>query len=353
VGDGTIEWNVPVSFDEIKTLAEFTDNIAPADKGVGIADPSRPAVIVLRFPSSYVYVKAQAIVEMTRIPPQGSIRVSFSDNNGLDWKDVTTLQQGGGHTIDLTPLVQRRYDYRLKLELMDKGTTLTALRMANQFQCSQAALPAIAEGENHLTFTAGANEGTVTIEGCTDFDAAKKNQQLTIADFHPALSGGMSPKLQMTAPSGDATFDVVTPGDMTRLRISAVWRAKEAGDGFDVQVSYDGGSTFKTVPNGTLEGNTRGQSRYLIVDDVPPGTRKAQVRLAGRQTGTAFIFDLRIDADYQQPAGGFKPVKITYVWDEAGKLKSDVHIAKTPTDQYSITCGPGTVVRSYTLELAE
>jgi len=60
-----------------------------------------------------------------------------------------------------------------------------------------------------------------------------------------------------------------------------------------------------------------------------------------------------MDADYKEPAGGFKPVKVTYVWTENGTEKTDSHIAKTPTDTWTIKCGPGTVAKSYTLELAK
>jgi hypothetical protein len=91
----------------------------------------------------------------------------------------------------------------------------------------------------------------------------------------------------------------------------------------------------------------------VVVNDVPAGTRQAQVRLAGRQAGTALIFDLRIDADYKEPAGAFRPVKITYAWDEGGKVKTDVHVAKSPKETYDIVCGAKAVVKSFAMELAE
>jgi hypothetical protein len=110
------------------------------------------------------------------------------------------------------------------------------------------------------------------------------------------------------------------------------------------------------------------------VNDVPAATRQAQVRLAGKQPrpaaelshsaeglspwaerkeSNAFIFDLRIDADYVEPAGGFKPVKIKYVWEEGDAVKSHVHVARSPSDTFKITCGPGAVVKSYSMELAQ
>src|SRR5439155_7600503 len=69
IGDDTIEWNVPMA--QLKTVALSSD----------------ANDFVLRFPSSYVYVKSQAIVKAT-VAAGGSIVVSFSDNNGLDWKPV-------------------------------------------------------------------------------------------------------------------------------------------------------------------------------------------------------------------------------------------------------------------------
>ncbi len=330
VGDGTIEWNIPMA--ALKTVAFSSDGDA----------------FVLRFPSSYVYVKS-AVTVKANVATGGSIAVSFSDNNGLDWKEVTKIDKSGEQNLDLTKLAFRRYDYRLKFE-PTKGSSVGAIKTSNDFQCSQAALPAITEGENKLTFSAGPQEGTVTIEGGTDSELTKKGEQLTIADFHPVLSG-MSDSLKMSAATGDATFKIATPGEMNRIRLSAAYRARDKQDGFDVQVSYDDGKTFTS--GGRLEGGFKGASRYIVIDKIPAGTRAAQVKLAGTQKNTALIFDLRIDADYKEPAGGFKPVKITYNWDESGQTKSDVHVAKSPTDAYSITCGPKAVVKSYTMELAD
>ena len=48
------------------------------------------------------------------------------------------------------------------------------------------------------------------------------------------------------------------------MRISAHYRARDAKDNFDVQVSFDEGKTFKSV--GKLEGPFRGMTKYIVVD---------------------------------------------------------------------------------------
>ena len=61
---------------------------------------------------------------------------------------------------------------------------------------------------------------------------------------------------------------------------------------------------------------------------------------------------LRIDVDYQEPQHGFRPVKITYAWQEDGQAKTHVHVARQPQETYTIDCGPKTVVTSFSVELA-
>ena len=87
--------------------------------------------------------------------------------------------------------------------------------------------------------------------------------------------------------------------------------------------------------------------------DVPPGARAALVRWSGAQRNTTCMFAYRIDADYAQPHGGFRPVKVTYCWLEKGRVKRDVHVAETPAGSYTIDCAADPVMQSITLELAE
>ena len=59
----------------------------------------------------------------------------------------------------------------------------------------------------------------------------------------------------------------------------------------------------------------------------------------------------RIDADYREPAGGFVPVQVTYVWDEGGVERKDVHVANKPEETYAITCDSTPLMKSLIVEL--
>jgi hypothetical protein len=137
---------------------------------------------------------------------------------------------------------------------------------------------------------------------------------------------------------------------MTRVRIGAAYRARDVRDVWAVQLSFDGGKNFRPV--GKLEGPYQGMGKYLVVEDVPSGTRAALVCFAGTERNTCVLFDERISADYQEPHGGFAPVKITYTWEEGGRTRQDVHMARAAEEQYTIRCVDRPMMKSLALELA-
>jgi hypothetical protein len=354
IGNGTHAYDVPLATGAFRTGALLADNLAcNADDGKGpalhIRDAARPGTLVLRMPSSYVYLTGTLAFQAV-VGQRGSIEVSFSDNNGLDWRPLATVAASGPQSIDLTAHVLRRYDYRLKFVLSGKGTGLDALKMTHDIQHSQRPLPALAKGSNTITFSAEPQEGTITIEGTTD--PKNKGKQLHYMDFHPTRKNiRKDGLLVLTAGSGEITFPVETPGDMTRIRIGVYYRARDPRDAWDVAVSIDDGKTFKSV--GRCEGPTRNHGKYFVFADVPPGTREARVRFAGTQRNTTMIYQTRISADYRERHGGFRPVKVTYVWDENGEEKRHVHVARSPKDTYTITCSARPTMQNLILELGD
>ncbi|MGB2823611.1 MAG: hypothetical protein WBF17_21705 [Phycisphaerae bacterium] len=99
-------------------------------------------------------------------------------------------------------------------------------------------------------------------------------------------------------------------------------------------------------------------ARQAVLDLAMPtsyvyltGTKRARVRWVGRQRNTTCIFLVRIDADYRQPHGGFRPVQVTCVWEEGGLEKRNVHIARRPRETWKIRCDSKPAMKSIILEL--
>ena len=227
---------------------------------------------------------------------------------------------------------------------------MDSLKLAHDIQHSQRPLPALDQGENKITFSAG-KEGAITIEGSAH--PANKGKQLVLADFHPTVEGTMNinDSPQVKTGSGTLTFPIETPGDMTRIRFGLSGRVHDKRDKWTFQVSCDEGKTFKTA--GTLQGPARFASQWVVFSDIPAGTRKALVRYAAEGVAVAVAFNLRIDADYTEPHGGFRPVKVTYTWTENGQEKKDEHIAKSTEEAYTIKCDAKPTMKSIVLELAQ
>ncbi|MGA2618115.1 MAG: hypothetical protein ABSF26_10930 [Thermoguttaceae bacterium] len=367
IGNGTLEYDVPLDA-ALQRSAWRLEGLRAAGRlgtvpifGAGghkngtvplgrlrLADGATEGVLEIRNPTSYVYLKGEATLQAV-VGPGGSIEVSFSDNNGLDWRPVARIDTSGPRQIELSKLILRRYDYRLRLVFKGAGTGLDRLSFRHDVQHSQRPLPALGKGENTIAFSAGPQEGTISVEGSAN--VANKGRQLVYTDFHPQ-SRNLKENLLIDPMKrdGELSYKVETPGDMTRMSIATHYRARDPRGGWDVQVSLDDGKTFKTVSR--CAGPAVFFGKFVELSDIPPGTRSAVVRWLGTTGYNAtMIFNHRIDADYRLPNAGFRPVRITYRWEEGGVQKTDIHVARRESESYAIHCAGKPQMKSIALEL--
>src|SRR4030095_7509186 len=128
IGNGTLEYAPPLATAAVFNNALSAENLVSTAKDrpgptIQVNKPAKPGILVLRMPSSYVYLGGELLLNCI-IPNGGSIEVLFSENNGLDWKSIATHKATGEQRADLKPFVFRRYDYRLKFVLTGRGTGL-------------------------------------------------------------------------------------------------------------------------------------------------------------------------------------------------------------------------------------
>jgi hypothetical protein len=355
LGNGTLEYEVPVNDTDIRNAFLSTNNIALKceDKlpgSIHVKDAAQQAELVLRMPSSYVYLTGLLEFE-SMVGNGGSVVVYFSDNHGRDWTEISKSDASSGQTTDLSKYVLRRYDFRLKFVLSGKGTGINRLKVSHDIQHSQRALPALDKGDNNIQFNAGPQEGTITIEGA---GLKFKGKQVTYEELGAVLTNIDKDKIAVWnafvpyGETGDITFPVETPGDFTRLRMGCSYRAEAKEEGWDFQVSFNDGKSFETVAR--APGLVRAGAKWISFDKIPPNTRKALVRFSGANRSGCALFRHRIDADYIEPQGGFAPIKVTYLWNENGQAKESIHIAKSPEESYTIHCEQKPVLKSIILE---
>ncbi|HYF49237.1 MAG TPA: hypothetical protein VEJ63_07520 [Planctomycetota bacterium] len=344
VGNGVLEYSVPLDETRFNTAVLAKENLKSDGKSITLADGAKDGVFILRRPCSYIYLTGTLEAAAT-LGNGGSISVELSTDNGLKWKPAGTIGAGESK-LDLSELVYAQYDYRLKFTLKGAGTAISRLKLTNDIQHSQRPLPALDKGENKISFSAGPHEGTITVQVKTPATAADVGATIEGNDENILKQWGtISPAGGKTTV---VTIPIETPGDMTRVRFGCDYRANDKNEGWDLEVSFDDGKSFKKV--GRTEGATK-QSYYSVSADAPKGARKAIVRYSGAQTGSLVIWRMRVDADYAEPAGGFAPVKITYEFEDGGKPRAEIFVAKTPQESFTIQCGAKPVMKSITLEL--
>lgn len=168
VGNGTLMYDA-LADSRLSADAIAFDNLTLDGGKLRVTDASKAGVLVVRMPSSYVYLDGEMISKPV-VGQGGTISASISLNNGLDWKPLAKFDESGDRKIDLKVAVFNKYDYRVKLELRGAGTGLDALRFSHAVQHSQAPLPLLTAGENKITFSAGAQEGTITVQGNMNSD---------------------------------------------------------------------------------------------------------------------------------------------------------------------------------------
>ena len=210
-------------------------------------------------------------------------------------------------------------------------------------------LPALGVGANVINFSAEPSEGTITIEGSST--QSNRGNALIYTDFHPQIDGFAADRMMLAKGSGSITFPVETPGDLKRLRFGCFYWSYTPADKWNLEVSFDDGQTWRTAAKGDAEGRFHGL--WTTYSDVPKDVRKALVRYSGTGNGSTFLANFRIDADYAEPAGGFRPVRTTYEWSEDGVARKDVHVSYAPRDVWVIVCPKKPLMKSLVVELAQ
>ena len=282
------------------------------------------------------------------------------------WTPIYQAEQSGEieFEADLSPRILRRYDYFLKLELTPttseaggEGPGLSALEVKNTIQHHQRALPILAPGTNTITVRAEPAIATRTVEGRLSRETAEAKNEVYV-NFNPSEENvrgeGSAVWLANEAEPGWLAFPVEVPGDIVAVRFGGQLRARDPKGKVALQVSFDDGNTWRTAWEN--DEPLADKSQYVKVTDPPPGARKAVVRYHFSGPGGVGVMMFRIDVDYLDPHAGWRPLKVTYHWQEGGQEKTHTQVVSEVPTSYKIEDVGATgdlELESLVLELAE
>jgi hypothetical protein len=290
---------------------------------------------VVEMSSPFVYLGGRVRLSGT------GVRLALSTNHGRTFEPL----EAAGGTADLTPRIRRRYAYWLRVE-RPAGARLESIVLENDFQHAPRAMAWLGPGENRLRAAADPDPVLATrTVACRITPNARYSDNessasmgllfdnLEVADGACWWKGG----------TGLMDVPVETPGPIAALRLTAQVRVRDAADRVGLSASFDGGRSFE--PIGEIVGPTPGITRTFRFDRVPAESRRVLVRFELSGRNTAGVFNFRLDADYRDPAAGFRPFVVTHRWREGGAEKRhEQRVERLPADWTITTAGePETV----------
>src|SRR5262249_15991352 len=108
IGSGRHEYDVPLADGSFrdgalgaeKLSCRTEDQQSPA---LHVRNADQPGLLEIEMPSSYVYLNGRLNLN-TSIDTGGKVQLFFSGNNGLDWREIASLDKPGDQIVDLSKL---------------------------------------------------------------------------------------------------------------------------------------------------------------------------------------------------------------------------------------------------------
>ncbi len=329
---------------------------AVAGGGLRPARVGAPAEVVFKVQSANVTTSQTIQAHFLRKTARDTAAIAVSTTNGLTWQNVWTADAVGELpvTLDLIEQVNGAYEILVKVTLVASTAAddarLNGLEIETVTMLNSKTQPALRLGKN--TVYVGTGEQTDSIVLWPELQGARykpyvvEESNVTTDERHPGYRGVM----YAIRPREDAyvVFRLDAPGDITRVTYGGRFynRAPEAR--IRLSHSFDGGRSWHESYSLTDTEPPWDVIHYESVDRVPPGVRSVLVKyvLNASQAGSSAcsIYGVRMEANHQPVAPGFRPIEVTFRWNEVQPDRSLVERSHTQRVQrvpfrYTINVG--------------
>ena len=348
-GNGIRTWRP-----DIANVAKSAHSLANMAGFQPVADPGQPMAAELRpvkpGEAGHVIFKvegANVITGLTikadffRKSPADVNAIYVSTNNAIGydtWREVYRNDRKGDDCaeVHLANAVNGSYEVLVKFELMGQADATDAVARNIEFrtvtQVNAKALPRLNIGKNIVYVGAGDQaESTVF---WPDLQAGKykpyvaEEKNIAAMAKHPYSMAVMYPA--KAKEESYIIFKMDCPRDVTAITYGGRLYNKAPDSRIDLLHSFDGGKTW--VKSYSLSENKAPYDviHFETIKDVPPGVRSvlfkylmaSPIAPAGkddkdlaRNVGCG-LYAVRMEANYKPADDGFKPLEVTFTWDE-------------------------------------
>ncbi|MCW8133989.1 MAG: hypothetical protein KIS92_26825, partial [Planctomycetota bacterium] len=299
-----------------------------------------------------------AVFEGEFADANGSVLLSL--DLGRSWQEVH--KGGGAFKLDLTPKLQTRAGWLIKLAFQGAGAGVKAFKSTLAGQLSPAMLPFV-DGKTMMTFTREATDCLVFEPDITESEAELRRVSSSVenyANWDESISGHHA----FANGTGSVTFRVEAPGEIVRVQTAARFGGRKGSSFCGVSFSIDEGKTWivacdqPVVKDEDHPEEFWGQNVDGILDFAkkkayspgcvphaksvrensfePAPVKSVLVRVGTRDGDCRLICLEGIYVLYKKP--GALPLKITHAW--AGGEHVEKIGADEATKSYDVNGGP-------------
>ena len=256
--------------------------------------------------------------------------------------------------LELTDEVSGAYEILVRITLQAAAAVadvrLNDLKITTTTMLNSKTQPSLRLGRNTVYVGAGDPSDTVVLWPELQGDRYKPwvvaEQNLATLAKHPGYTG----VLFAAQPREEAfmVYRLDTPADMTRLIYGGRFYNRAPQAAIRMSHSLDGGQTWTETYALTSTEPPWDVIHYETVSPLPAGTRSALIKysLNAAEAGhsACSIYAVRMEANHQPAAPGFKPLEVTFRWREVQPDRSAVarshtqRIDKVPF-RYTINTG--------------
>jgi len=356
-GNGVWSFKPVLTPGDYKKYVHTSSNVkAIRPNGLQPAAPGEAAEVVFKVQSANVATCQTIKASVFRKTDDDAVTIAVSTNNGLTWTDVWKAQSTGRVSLklDLLDEVNGAYEILVKVTLVAKTSPgdarLDAIELETGTMLNSKTQPQLRLGKNTVHVGTGDQSDSIVfwpdLQGDRYRAYVADEKNIATRAKHQGYTGVM----HAAEPAKEAyvVYRLDAPTDITRVAYGGRFynRAPEAQ--IRLSHSFDGGKSWRT--SYTLDDTEPAWDviHYETVDDVPAGARSVllKYRLEASQAGSSAcsIYSIRMEANHRPVAPGFRPIEVTFCWDEVQPDRSLVRrshtqrIEKAPL-RYTINVG--------------
>ena len=350
-GNGIWTFQPPLSADYRKSLYAERNITVASPAGLKPVKAGTPAEAIFRISAANVIASQSISAVLVRKTAEDAATLSLSIDNGRTWKDLWTATEIGETTAktDLVSQVNGAYDVLVKVGLTAKtspdNAMLKDLVITTVTEINAKANPHLNIGKNTIYVSLGdATESIVCWPDCDHGDgykemlAEEKNIECSF-DRGWNYYGHLRPRNDKE--DAYVVYRLDAPGDITSIVQSGRFSNRYAGNHVDMLYSSDNGVTWKSLYSLTSVEQPWDVLRSERAE-IPAGVRSVLCKYA--MTAGASIYSVHMEANYKPADTAFKPMDVTFTWNEVQADRKTVqrshtqHIDKAPV-RYTINVG--------------